>query len=662
MAKTTGRKGKQDDKFSLAIREVQGWAPENKKCFDCDQRGPTYINITVGSFVCTKCSGMLRGMNPPHRIKSISMSTFTPDEVEFMRTRGNAWCSKVWLARWDPVNQPVDFKDDEKVKDFMVAKYEKRLYYSEANEKIAPTRSSPSISSLSSNSSQDNKPLTSLIGSTIKAHMAANHTSAHSSSSVIPRSAPSAVPRPLDKLPQPPRPAQPPPFQQPTASSAVATVPAAPAPTQTAAASIASTTTLNPLNSNNNGLSQNNSQQQQSSTDAFANFANFETAAFDSLPPDPLAAPPQFPADTLPPIKKNSQGTLIGTSGSTGGVQHQSPAASTNKPLKAEDRYSALKELDDLFRSANIQSPAASDQPPAAVAAPQQQTSDPTAGIFGSPAASSFTSKTNGASSNIFADLTAVASDITGGSAAVSQFGRLSPAAATWNNQSQTAAAALPWGSPAASGGGSSGAAWNNSSANLTTASSTNQLWGSNGTLTAASSSSSNLGVLGGTAGGGQTAASTLWAGTNGSTAATAGSGISSAAVNNSWNWNSSNSQQQNNSSSSTLQPISSSNKSSSAIVGDVWAGVPAAHQHPGGGTNSTNPFGTSPSNSAAGAAGFGQTAAGGASVNFQENNNDLFAAAPKPFNDKSGNPWSSNVPVFTQNMTPAPNPNNPFL
>ena len=50
------------------------------------------------------------------------MSTFTPDEVEFMRTRGNAWCSKIWLARWDPVNQPVDFKDDEKVKDFMVAK------------------------------------------------------------------------------------------------------------------------------------------------------------------------------------------------------------------------------------------------------------------------------------------------------------------------------------------------------------------------------------------------------------------------------------------------------------------------------------------------------------------------------------------------------------
>jgi hypothetical protein len=30
-----------------------------------------------------------RGLNPPHRVKSINMSTFTQDEVEFMKTHGN---------------------------------------------------------------------------------------------------------------------------------------------------------------------------------------------------------------------------------------------------------------------------------------------------------------------------------------------------------------------------------------------------------------------------------------------------------------------------------------------------------------------------------------------------------------------------------------------
>ena len=69
MSKITNmRKVKQDDKFSLAVREIQSQHPANKKCFDCEQRGPTYLNMTIGSFVCTKCSGMLRG----EQIKYIS--------------------------------------------------------------------------------------------------------------------------------------------------------------------------------------------------------------------------------------------------------------------------------------------------------------------------------------------------------------------------------------------------------------------------------------------------------------------------------------------------------------------------------------------------------------------------------------------------------------
>ncbi|CAH1991835.1 unnamed protein product [Acanthoscelides obtectus] len=49
---------KQDEKNLKTLREL-GMIPENKYCFDCGQRGPTYVNVTIGSFVCTKCSGML---------------------------------------------------------------------------------------------------------------------------------------------------------------------------------------------------------------------------------------------------------------------------------------------------------------------------------------------------------------------------------------------------------------------------------------------------------------------------------------------------------------------------------------------------------------------------------------------------------------------------
>ena len=37
-----------NEKHSAAIREIQSSVPENKKCFECDQRGPTYVNMTIG--------------------------------------------------------------------------------------------------------------------------------------------------------------------------------------------------------------------------------------------------------------------------------------------------------------------------------------------------------------------------------------------------------------------------------------------------------------------------------------------------------------------------------------------------------------------------------------------------------------------------------------
>lgn len=49
---------KLDEKNLKILRELVS-LPENKHCFDCHQRGPTYVNVTIGSFVCTTCSGML---------------------------------------------------------------------------------------------------------------------------------------------------------------------------------------------------------------------------------------------------------------------------------------------------------------------------------------------------------------------------------------------------------------------------------------------------------------------------------------------------------------------------------------------------------------------------------------------------------------------------
>uniref|UniRef100_A0A0A9WVM3 Arf-GAP domain and FG repeat-containing protein 1 n=1 Tax=Lygus hesperus TaxID=30085 RepID=A0A0A9WVM3_LYGHE len=122
---------KLDEKNLKFLRELLSH-PGNKHCFDCNQRGPTYVNVTIGSFVCTTCSGMLRGLTPPHRVKSISMATFTQEEIDLMSARGNEYCKKVWLGLSDGNKVPNishGGRDEQALKDYMISVYEKKSYY-----------------------------------------------------------------------------------------------------------------------------------------------------------------------------------------------------------------------------------------------------------------------------------------------------------------------------------------------------------------------------------------------------------------------------------------------------------------------------------------------------------------------------------------------------
>lgn len=52
---------KHRDNQEICARKVRELAQSgvNKHCFECNQPGVTYTDITVGTFVCTSCSGML---------------------------------------------------------------------------------------------------------------------------------------------------------------------------------------------------------------------------------------------------------------------------------------------------------------------------------------------------------------------------------------------------------------------------------------------------------------------------------------------------------------------------------------------------------------------------------------------------------------------------
>ncbi|XP_022616480.1 arf-GAP domain and FG repeat-containing protein 1-like isoform X1 [Seriola dumerili] len=123
---------KHRDNQEICARKVRELAQSgvNKHCFECNQPGVTYTDITVGSFVCTSCSGMLRGLNPPHRVKSISMTTFSQQEVEFLQNHGNEVGRRTWLCVFDPKTDGCsDMKDSQKFKEFLQDKYEKKKWH-----------------------------------------------------------------------------------------------------------------------------------------------------------------------------------------------------------------------------------------------------------------------------------------------------------------------------------------------------------------------------------------------------------------------------------------------------------------------------------------------------------------------------------------------------
>ncbi|XP_022610634.1 arf-GAP domain and FG repeat-containing protein 1-like isoform X2 [Seriola dumerili] len=151
----TSAKRKQEETHLKMLREMTS-LPANRKCFDCDQRGPTYVNMTVGSFVCTTCSGILRGLNPPHRVKSISMTTFTQQEIEFLQKHSNEVCKHIWLGLYDDRTSVVpDFREPQKVKEFLQEKYEKKRWYVPPDQAraVASVQASVSGSSASSTGS-----------------------------------------------------------------------------------------------------------------------------------------------------------------------------------------------------------------------------------------------------------------------------------------------------------------------------------------------------------------------------------------------------------------------------------------------------------------------------------------------------------------------------
>ncbi|XP_013912716.1 PREDICTED: arf-GAP domain and FG repeat-containing protein 1 isoform X2 [Thamnophis sirtalis] len=330
-------KRKQEEKHLKLLREMSS-LPPNRKCFDCDQRGPTYTDMTVGSFVCTSCSGILRGLNPPHRVKSISMTTFTQQEIEFLQKHGNEVCKQIWLGLFDDRSSAIpDFRDPQKVKEFLQEKYEKKRWYvpPEQAKVVASVHASISESSASSTSSTPEvKPLKSLLGESAPAlHL--NKDTPTQSPVTIRSHGQSQEKKQFDLL-----------------SDLGSDIFAAPAPHTTATANFANFAHFNShtaQNSANAGFANFDAFGQSNASSNFGGFPTASQSAFQHQNTGGSARSVNANFAHFDNFPKSSSADF----GAFGGSQSNTTAASkavVNKTcLQSADKYAALANLDNIF-------------------------------------------------------------------------------------------------------------------------------------------------------------------------------------------------------------------------------------------------------------------------------------------------------------------------
>jgi hypothetical protein len=99
----------------------------NKQCFDCGEKGTTYVALSFGTFVCTRCSGLLRDLN--FKVKGIGVSIFSDNDLALLTKMGNDNAKNIWLAKFDTKKEKIpDPKDSEAIRKHITLKYKEKRF------------------------------------------------------------------------------------------------------------------------------------------------------------------------------------------------------------------------------------------------------------------------------------------------------------------------------------------------------------------------------------------------------------------------------------------------------------------------------------------------------------------------------------------------------
>lgn len=77
--------------------------PENRECADCKKKAPRWASVNLGIYICMQCSGIHRSLGVHiSQVRSITLDTWLPEQVAFMKSMGNGKSNSHWEAELPP--------------------------------------------------------------------------------------------------------------------------------------------------------------------------------------------------------------------------------------------------------------------------------------------------------------------------------------------------------------------------------------------------------------------------------------------------------------------------------------------------------------------------------------------------------------------------------
>ncbi|KAE8366171.1 hypothetical protein BDV27DRAFT_125607 [Aspergillus caelatus] len=113
-----------------ALQDLVRSVPGNDRCADCQAMNPGWASWNMGIFLCMRCAALHRKMGTHiSKVKSLSMDSWTAEQVDNMKSHGNNLMNKIFNPRnvKPPVPADVD-ESDACMERFIRQKYQHRSF------------------------------------------------------------------------------------------------------------------------------------------------------------------------------------------------------------------------------------------------------------------------------------------------------------------------------------------------------------------------------------------------------------------------------------------------------------------------------------------------------------------------------------------------------